>query len=119
MDDHINNRSEPDALIWSETQIALLRAGQFDQLDLENVIAELELQVQEDKDEVVRRLRSLMTNLLKYEFRPHQRLPHWGSIILEHRYEILGILKQMPSLRLQLNEYVRRKLRTPSLKSST
>ncbi|MYM24040.1 DUF29 family protein [Duganella sp. FT135W] len=82
MDDHLNNRAEPDALIWSETQIGLLRVGQFDQLDLENVIVELELQVQEDKDDVARRLRSLMTNLLKYEFRPQQRLPHWASRIL-------------------------------------
>jgi hypothetical protein len=106
MDDHLSKRSQPDVLIWSDTQIALLRAGEFDQLDLEGVIAELELQVQEDKDEVSARLRGLMTNLLKYEFRPHRRLPHWGSLILEHRYEILAILKQMPSLRSQIDRYV-------------
>lgn len=107
MDKHTAKRSEPDALIWSEQQIGLLRAGKYDLLDLESIIAELELQVQADKDEVARRLRSLMTNLLKYEFRPQQRLRPWGSLILEHRYEILAILKQMPSLRPQLDEYMK------------
>jgi hypothetical protein len=106
MDDHLNSRFEPDALIWSEQQIALLRAGKFDQLDLESVIAELKYQVQDDKDEVARRLRVLMTNLLKSEFHPQQRSRRWGSLILEHRYAIQDILEQMPSLRPQIDEYV-------------
>jgi hypothetical protein len=42
MDDHLNSLYETDALIWTETQVALLRARKFDQLDLENIIAELE-----------------------------------------------------------------------------
>lgn len=105
MDNHINKRSEADALIWSEQQVALLRAGRFDQLDLESVIAELEYQVQSDKDEIVRRLRSLITSLLKYEFQPQQRKLRWTSAILEPRHAIERILKQMPSLRLQVDAY--------------
>jgi hypothetical protein len=49
MDDHINSDYETDALIWTNTQIALLRAGKFDQLDLDNIISELEYQVRKDK----------------------------------------------------------------------
>ncbi|WP_432380250.1 hypothetical protein [Duganella sp. P38] len=32
MDDHLNNLYQTDALIWTDTQIALLRAGKYDQL---------------------------------------------------------------------------------------
>jgi hypothetical protein len=35
MDDHLNSLYETDALIWTATQVALLRARKFDQLDLD------------------------------------------------------------------------------------
>lgn len=108
MDDHINKPYDTDALIWTETQIALLRAGKFDQLDLENIILELKYQVQTDKDEVASRLRGLLTNLLKYQFQPQRHSPSWVSKIIEHRNEVLSILEQMPSLRTQVEEYVMR-----------
>ncbi|MBV7536963.1 DUF29 domain-containing protein [Duganella sp. sic0402] len=70
MDVHLNSRYETDALIWTDTQIALLRAGKFDQLDVENIISELGYQVRKDKNEVSSRLRGLMAHLLKYQFQP-------------------------------------------------
>ncbi|MYM30538.1 DUF29 family protein [Duganella sp. CY15W] len=106
MDDHLNILYETDALIWTETQIALLRAGQFDQLDLENIISELGYQVRKDKNEVASRLRGLMAHLLKYQFQPERRSRSWANTIDNHREEILGVLRQMPSLRPQLDEYV-------------
>jgi len=106
MDDHLSNLYETDALIWTETQIALLRAGKFDQLDLENIISELGYQVRKDKNEVASRLRGLMAHLLKYQFQPGRRSHSWASTIHNHREEIQGVLNQMPSLRPQLDEYV-------------
>lgn len=105
MDDNFH---KADALIWSEQQIALLRARQFEQLDLENIIAELAHQVQSDKDEIASRLRRLMTYLLKYQFQPQRRSPSWISKIIEHRHGIVSILAQMPSLRAQIEDYVAR-----------
>jgi len=106
MDDHLNNRYEADALIWTDTQIALLRAGKFDQLDVENIISELGYQVRKDKHEVASRLRGLMAHLLKYQFQPERRSRSWANTIDNHREEILDVLTQMPSLRPQLDEYV-------------
>jgi hypothetical protein len=106
MDDHLTNLYETDALIWTETQIALLRAGKFDQLDLENIISELGYQVRKDKNEVASRLRGLMAHLLKYQFQPERRSRSWANTIDNHREEILDVLQQMPSLRPQLDEYV-------------
>jgi len=106
MDDHLNSLYETDALIWTETQIALLRAGQFDQLDLENIISELGYQVRKDKNEVASRLCGLMTHLLKYQFQTQRRSRSWVSTIIQHRIAILGIFNQMPSLRPHIDEYV-------------
>ncbi|NVM75368.1 hypothetical protein FHW83_001148 [Duganella sp. SG902] len=107
MDDHLNNLYEADTLIWTETQIALLRAGKFDQLDVENIISELGHQVRKDKNEIASRLRGLMTHLLKYQFQPLRRSRSWVSTIIEHRSRILDILERMPSLRPQLDDYVK------------
>ncbi len=106
MDDHTNSLYETDALIWTDTQIALLRAGQFDQLDVENIISELGYQVRKDKNEIASRLRGLMAHLLKYQFQPARRSRSWLNTIDNHREEIQGLLKQMPSLRPAFDEYV-------------
>ena len=99
MDDHIKSLYETDALIWTDTQIALLRAGKFDQLDLENIISELGYQVRKDKHEVASRLRGLMAHLLKYQFQPRLRSKSWRRTIQQHREQIEDVLNDMPSLR--------------------
>jgi hypothetical protein len=106
MDDHLSDLYESDALIWTETQIALLRAGKFDQLDLENIISELGYQVRKDKSEVASRLRGLIAHLLKYQFQPERRSRSWANTIDNHREGILDVLTQMPSLRAHLDEYI-------------
>jgi hypothetical protein len=106
MDDHLNSLYEIDALIWTEHQIALLRAGEFDQLDLENIISELGYQVRRDKNEIGSRLCGLMTHLLKYLFQPQRRSHSWTTTINNHRAAIMRRLRKMPSLRSQMDEYV-------------
>jgi hypothetical protein len=106
MDDHLNNLYETDALIWTETQIALLRAGKFDQLDLENIISELGYQVRKDKRQVAHRMVGLLSHLLKYQYQPQRISKSWIHTIHNHRMKIGGILKQMPSLAPVLDEYI-------------
>jgi hypothetical protein len=106
MDDHLTNLYDTDALIWTETQIALLRAGKFDQLDVENIISELGYQVRKDKREVASRLRRLIMHLLKYQFQPLRICNSWRQTIRTQRDQIAVVLKDMPSLRAMLDEYV-------------
>lgn len=105
MDDHLNSRYETDALIWTDTQIALLRAGKFDQLDVENIISELGYQVRKDKREVATRIRRLLHHLLKYQFQPVRICNSWRQTIKTQRNQIEVVLKEMPSLRRMLDEY--------------
>ncbi|MHA4867477.1 DUF29 domain-containing protein [Duganella sp. PWIR1] len=106
MDDHLNSLYETDALIWTEYQIALLRAGQFDQLDLENIISELGYQVRKDKREVETRIQLLLHHLLKYQFLPARICNSWRQTIKTQRRQIAKVLKRMPSLRRRLDDYV-------------
>lgn len=106
MDDHLANLYDTDALIWTETQIALLRAGKFDQLDVENIISELGYQVRKDKREVASRLRRLIMHLLKYQFQPARICNSWRQTIKTQRNQIAIVLNEMPSLRAMLDEYV-------------
>lgn len=106
MDDHLNNLYETDALIWTEHQIALLRAGQFDQLDVENIISELGYQVRKDKRQVKHRMAGLMSHLLKYEYQPQRICNSWMHTIHNHRNKIDAVLNDMPSLRPVLDEYL-------------
>jgi len=105
MDDHLNSRYETDALIWTDTQIALLRAGKFDQLDVENIISELGYQVRKDKREVATRIRRLLHQLLKYQFQPVRICNSWRQTIRTQRDQNDVVLKGMPSLRRMLDEY--------------
>lgn len=106
MDDHLNSLYEIDALIWTEHQIAMLRAGQFDQLDLEHIISELGYQVRRDQREVESRLRLLLHHLLKYQFQPVRICSSWRRTIKTQRTQIAKVLQKMPSLRRHLDEYV-------------
>ncbi|MRX07112.1 DUF29 family protein [Pseudoduganella sp. FT25W] len=106
MDDHLANLYDTDALIWTETQIALLRAGKFDQLDVENIISELGYQVRKDKREVASRLHRLIMHLLKYQFQPARICNSWRQTIKTQRNQIAIVLNEMPSLRAMLDEYV-------------
>ena len=106
MDDHLNNLYETDALIWTDTQIALLRAGKYDQLDLENIISELGYQVRKDKRQVAHRMIGLLSHLLKYQYQPQRICRSWTHTIHNHRSKIDAIVSQMPSLAPVLDEYI-------------
>ncbi|NYE61434.1 hypothetical protein FHW58_002641 [Duganella sp. 1224] len=108
MDDHLNHLYETDALIWTERQIALLRAGQFDQLDVENIISELGYQVRKDKREVATRLRRLLHHLLQYQFQPTRIGNSWRQTIATQRRQIDVVLEEIPSLRRLLDDYAAR-----------
>jgi hypothetical protein len=106
MDDHINNLYETDTLIWTNTQVDLLRTRKFHQLDVDNIIAELEYQVKNDKRQVAHRLIGLLAHLLKYQFQPERISNSWIHTITEHRRQIEGVLLDMPSLRSAVDDYI-------------
>ncbi|WP_374627115.1 DUF29 domain-containing protein [Devosia sp.] len=89
---------EDDFALWSAEQAALIRAGKFDRVDLENVAEEIESLGKSDKRQIRSRLQVLMLHLLKWERQPAERSRSWASSIRDQRQAILDLIDDSPSL---------------------
>ncbi|MEI6427673.1 MAG: DUF29 domain-containing protein [Pseudanabaena sp. ELA607] len=99
-------RSSPPSLydrdlnLWLEQAIAQLKAGDFHNLDVANLVEELEGLAGRDRRELKSRLRTLLEHLLK---RIYASMPDccngWENTIREQRSQLEDILEQSPSLR--------------------
>jgi len=89
-----------DLFLWTEETIAKLRAKDFENLDLENLIEEIESLGISQKKELLSRLTTLLEHLLK---RLYINLPNdyngWERTIRNQRRELKLLLIQMPSLK--------------------
>ncbi len=90
---------DEDFALWSAEQAALLAAGAFDRLDIENLVGELDYLGNSQKHEIESRLKILVTHLLKWQFQPEQRSNSWKATLIEQRAEIEGVIRRSPSLR--------------------
>lgn len=91
---------EQDILLWSEDTAAKLRAKDFEHLDLENLIEEVEALGISQKKELLSRLTVLLEHLLK---RLYVNLPEnfngWEITIRNQRTELEILLGFAPSLK--------------------
>jgi hypothetical protein len=91
---------ESDFLLWTQDTVAKLKAKDFDHLDLENLIEEIESLGKSDKKEIKSRLTTLLAHLLK---RIYVNMPDcfngWENTIVEQRTEIEYALTDSPSLK--------------------
>jgi hypothetical protein len=97
---------DDDFVLWSAHQAALLRAGRFDLVDLENVAEEIESLGRSDHRALASRLEVLIMHLLKWQFQPELRLGSWRSQIRTQRGRIQRLLKESPSLRRRVEPEV-------------
>lgn len=96
---------EQDFVLWVDTQLALLRAKKFDQLDLDNLIEEFDSLGRSEHRELKSRLEVLLMHLLKCQFQAGRKSRGWLSTIIEQRSAIDTHLEQSPSLRQHLGAY--------------
>ncbi|ELS31605.1 MULTISPECIES: DUF29 domain-containing protein [Pseudanabaena] len=91
---------ETDFLLWTEETVAKLRARDFDHVDLENLIEEIESLGRSEKKEVRNRLKTLLEHLIKriYVDMP-QEFNAWECIIREQRADLELALIDSPSLK--------------------
>jgi hypothetical protein len=88
-----------DFFEWTQCNAALLRAGRFDQADIEHIAEDIEDMGKRERRELESRLEVLLQHLLKRQVQPERRGTSWlGSIELQRR-EITKLLEEMPSLK--------------------
>lgn len=97
---------EVDFYAWTQEQSALLSRGQWQSLDIENLVEEIESLGKQQKQELRNRLGVLIGHLLKWELQPELRGKSWRSTIVEQRDRIKLHLKDNPSLKSYLDEAV-------------
>jgi hypothetical protein len=90
---------DTDFAVWARRQIALLRARNFQELDLEHLIEELEGLVANDRRELRSRLVVLLIHLLRCQFQPARKSRSWLGTIAEQRDQLDDLFGKSPSLR--------------------
>ncbi len=93
-----------DILLWVEDTVAKLKAHDFTNLDLENLIEEVESLGVSQKKELLNRLITLLEHLLKRIYVP---LPNdyngWERTIRNQRKKLEALLVEVPSLKTRWN----------------
>jgi hypothetical protein len=91
---------ELDFLLWTEETSNKLKARDFDCVDWENLIEEIEDLGRSQKRELKNRLRALLEHLLKRIYVPMpQEFNGWECTIREQRVQIELELEDSPSLK--------------------
>ncbi len=89
---------EADYARWCAEQGALLRSGQLDKLDRDNLAEEIESLGRSEKREIESRLTVLVMHLLKWLVQPEKRRKGWAASIAEQRRRLRKTLADNPSL---------------------
>jgi hypothetical protein len=95
---------EQDFYAWTQEQAALLRAGAWQDLDVDHIAEELDTLGRSEKRALESDLEVLLVHLLKWQHQPDYREEShsWYDTIVEHRSRILRLLRDNPSLRPQV-----------------
>ncbi len=97
---------ETDYAGWAKEQAALLRSGQFAQIDIDHIAKELESIMGNERREIYHRMIILIAHLLKWQLQPDHRSNSWRSTIRIQRSDILNVLKDSPSLKRTIPEQI-------------
>ncbi len=87
-----------DYLRWIEKNLEYLRQKQYDKVDWENLLEEIEDMGKNEKRALESNLIVLLLHLLKWQYRPEKRKGSWESSILEHRRRVRKSLQESPGL---------------------
>lgn len=97
---------DQDFYAWTQRQIGLLKTQQWEQVDVDNLIEEIDSLGKQERRELCNRLGILLGHLLKWHYQPEARSKSWFYTIKEQRIRIIRHLKDNPSLKPYLDEAI-------------
>jgi len=89
---------------WTMEQARLLKLGQWQEVDIENIIEEIEGMGRSEKRTLESRLIVLLTHLLKWQYQPTRRGKSWQLTIKGQRVSCADVLDDNSSLKNKLDE---------------
>ncbi|MBD1844571.1 DUF29 domain-containing protein [Cyanobacteria bacterium FACHB-63] len=97
---------ETDYLRWIETTVHRLRDRDYDTIDWDNLIDEIEDMGRSERHRLESNLVIVLLHLLKWQYQPGKRSGSWEASLLEHRRRIRKALQTSPSLEPYLENIV-------------
>jgi hypothetical protein len=95
---------QSDFYSWTQQQATLLKTRQFNELDFDNLIEEIETMGRSEKHALESRLAVLLQHLLKWKYQPERRGRSWQLTLKEQRIKLTKLLKTNPGLKSELDE---------------
>jgi len=89
---------EQDYSQWAEEMADLLAAGNFTELDIENLVEEVRDLSKRERDRLLSSLRLILHHLLKWDYQSHRRSRSWQNTIGREQNNIGLYLEDSPSL---------------------
>lgn len=89
---------------WIQETVKLLEQSNFQELDLDNLIEEIQDLALNEKQIIETNLIVVLKLLLKWQYQPEQHTGEIKASIRRHRYQIRDDLKVSPSLTTYLSE---------------
>lgn len=100
-----------DWYTWSMENARLLRAGKFDQVDLNQIAEELEDMGKSEKRAIESHLRNLLLHLLKWQCQPGLQGASWRHSIENARMDLADLFDENPALRARFSEFIPKEYR--------
>lgn len=99
---------ETDFYAWTKRQAELLRAEEFEQIDWDNLIEEIDSLGAEQLHKVESHLIRLLQHLLKWQYQPSKRVTgrSWQLTIVKQRSSLHRVLRKNPTLRARLPDII-------------
>lgn len=97
------NLYEQDFDLWLKGMITTLRAGQWQRIDIDNLIEELTEIGRRQQRELKSRLVVLLLHLLKWQYQSEKRSNSWIATLNEQRRELVFLLEESPSLKSKMS----------------
>lgn len=95
----LSSLHEQDYELWLESTINHLRKRNFDDLNIDLLIEEIEEMGGSLKDALENNLIVVLAHLIKYKYQPDYRSGSWRASIKEHRRRINKSIQKHPNLR--------------------
>jgi hypothetical protein len=100
----ISTLYEADFVQWTARTAQLLRDRQFNELDLDHIIEEIEDLGRRERQAFYSNLKVILLHLLKWQFQSSKRTNSWRATIREHRQRVQLQLNDSPSLKPYLSQ---------------
>jgi hypothetical protein len=96
----LSNLYDRDFALWIAETLQNLEQRNFEHLDIENLLGEIEDMGKSQKHALESNLAIILLHLLKWQYQPEKRSNSWKFTLREHRQRLHKALRDSPSLKV-------------------